>query len=133
MKILSLDGRYYCKVQNGFSIKTLEAYLSRNLKMREGSFAAQYTKKIFRDLFKYARDLRQEYQDYYVQEYDNFETFLYHKELWRHAYIESLALFPEETVLELHPHRSNYNIDSLLDYDENGLVIINQMLEEASM
>lgn len=133
MKILFLDGRYYCKVQNGFSQKTLEAYLSRNLKMREGSFAAQYTKKIFRDLFKYARDLKQEYQDYYAQEYDSFEAFLYHKELWRHTCIDSLALSPEETVLELQIHQSSYNTDSLLDYDENGLAIINQMLEEVSM
>ncbi len=133
MKILSLNNRYYCKVRNGFSLKTLEAYLNRNLEMREGSFAAQYTKKIFRDLFKYARDLRQEYQDYYAQEYDSFEAFLYHKELWRHTCIDSLALCPEETVLELHPHQSNYNIDSLLDYDETGLAIINQMLEEVPM
>lgn len=133
MKILFLDGRYYCKVQNGFSIKTLKAYLSRNLEMREGSFAAQYTEKIFRDLFKYARDLRQEYQDYYVQEYDSFEAFLYHKELWRHTCIDSLALVPEETVLELQTHQSSYNTDSLLNYDESGLAIINQMLEEVPM
>lgn len=133
MKILSVDGRYYCKVRNGFSLKILEAYLSRNLEMREESFAAQYTKKIFRDLFKYARDLRQEYQDYYAQEYDNFEIFLYRKELWRHTCIDSLALCPEETVLELQPHQSNYNTDSLLNYDENGLAIINQMLEEVPM
>lgn len=133
MKILFLDGRYYCKVQKGFSQKTLEAYLSRNLEMRERSFAAQYTKKIFRDLFKYARDLKQEYQDYYAQEYDSFEAFLYHKELWRHTCIDSLVLSPEETVLELQIHQSSYNTDSLLDYDENGLAIINQMLEEVSM
>lgn len=133
MKILFLDGRYYCKVQNGFSIKTLKAYLSRNLEMREGSFTAQYTEKIFRDLFKYARDLRQEYQDYYVQEYDSFEAFLYHKELWRHTCIDSLALVPEETVLELQTHQSGYNTDSLLNYDESGLAIINQMLEEVPM
>ncbi len=101
--------------------------------MREGSFAAQYTKKILGDLFKYARDLRQEYQDYYAQEYDSFEAFLFHKELWRHAWIDSLALHPDETVLELHIHQSSYNTDSLLDYDETGLAIINQMLEEVFM
>ena len=133
MKILSLDGRYYCKVRSGFSLKTFEAYLSKNLEMREGSFAAQYTKKIFRDLFKYARDLRQEYHNYYAQEYDSFEIFLYRKELWRHACIDSLTLCPEETVLELQPHQNSYNTDSLLNYDENGLAIINQMLEEVPM
>lgn len=133
MKILSLDGQYYCKVRNGFNLEELEAYLFKNLEMREESFASQYTKKIFGDLFKYARDLRQEYQDYYAQEYDSFEAFLYHKELWRHTCIDSFALCPEETVLELHPHQSNYNTNSLFYYDETGLAIINQMLEEVPM
>ena len=133
MKILKFGSQYYCTVKCGFALQQIDAYFDEQLSMRRGSFAAQYTEKIFRDLFLYARDLRKEYHDYYVQEYDSFERFLYQKELWEQWIIDMLKLTLDETVLELRPRLSNYNAESLMDYEESGMETINQVLKEIAL
>lgn len=130
MKIFNLDGQYYCRTQCGFTLQKLEGLLDSHLKMRKGSFAEHYSKKIFRELFQYARDLKYEYQEYYREEYDDFTVFLYQKELWRHSAIDDLQLSSGETLLHLQNHVSSYNIESLLNYEDSSLDAINQVLKE---
>jgi hypothetical protein len=133
MKIFSIGTRYYCKTICGFALPQFEACLDEHLGMRKGSFAEQRTKQIFCDLFLYARDLRQEYTDYYAQEYDNFEQFLYQKELLNKPDIEELELTPDQTVLELRTDLCSYNVKTLMDYEESARKVINQVIEEIDL
>lgn len=129
MNIFYIQERAFCKAKVGFSYSRFDAVLEPHLHMRKGSFAAGYCKKIFYMLFRHSVDLRLEYEKYYAEEYDNFEQFLYKKKLWSWKDIHALQLTEKETVLELAPTQFNYNVNDLLEYDESGLEMINQMLE----
>jgi hypothetical protein len=133
MEIFKIGKRYFCKAICGFTFQKLEDCLDERLEMRKGSFAEQHSKQIFCDLFLYARDLRHEYTDYYAQEYDNFEQFLYQKELWKQQDIDVLELMPDQTVLALQMDLRNYNADTLMDYEESSMKMINQVLEEIKL
>lgn len=117
-------------------MQKLEEALRNQLSMRKDSFAEQYSLKIFRDLFRYARDLRQEYEEYYREEYDSFSEFLYKREFWEVPDIKKVALTESETVLKLRVSSSSYNLDTLLSYDEydNSFIeIVTQILEEIDL
>lgn len=136
MELFSVNGEYICKVHQGFTLQKLEETLSNQLSMRKGSFAEQYSLKIFRDLFRYARDLRQEYQEYYRGEYGSFSEFLYKREFWEVPDIKKAALMEKDTVLKLRISSSSYNLDTLLSYDEydNSFIkIVTQILEEIDL
>ena len=136
MELLSVNGEYVCKVHKGFNMQKLEEALRNQLSMRKDSFAEQYSLKIFRDLFRYARDLRQEYDEYYREEYDSFSEFLYKREFWEVPDIKKVALTESETVLKLRVSSSSYNLDTLLSYDEydNSFIeIVTQILEEIDL
>lgn len=128
-----MNGKYICRVNNGFTIQKLEKVLVDYLSIRKESFVEQYSLKIFRNLFQYARDLRQEYMKYYYEEYDNFSEFLYKKEFWDISNIENAALGDENTVLKLQIHNSSYNMDNLLDYDESISSMIIKILEDIEL
>lgn len=129
MKIISFEEAYYCVVRKHFSLEDFERNLGQHLDMRENSFAYSYSLKIFRDFFRYAKDLRQDYQDYYAQEYDNFETYLYQKELLEQDDIALFKLDQEHTLLKLRPAFNSYNVENIIRYDEEGIKILNQILE----
>lgn len=136
MELFSVNGEYVCKVHKGFDMPKLEEALRNQLSMRKDSFAEQYSLKIFRDLFRYARDLRQEYEEYYREEYDSFSEFLYKREFWEVPDIKKVALTESETVLKLRVSSSSYNLDTLLSYDEydNSFIeIVTQILEEIDL
>lgn len=136
MELLSVNGEYVCKVHKGFNMQKLEEALRNQLSMRKDSFAEQYSLKIFRDLFRYARDLRQEYEEYYREEYDSFSEFLYKREFWEVPDIKKVALTESETVLKLRVSSSSYNLDTLLSYDvyDNSFIeIVTQILEEIDL
>ena len=129
MELFSVNGEYVCKVHEGFNMQKLEEALRNQLSMRKGSFAEQYSLKIFQDLFQYARDLREEYQEYYREEYGSFSEFLYKREFWKASDIKEAALTENETVLKLRISSNSYNLDTLLEYDESLIEMIIQTLE----
>ena len=129
MELFSVNGEYVCKVHEGFNMQKLEEALRNQLSMRKGSFAEQYSLKIFQDLFQYARDLREEYQEYYREEYGSFSEFLYKREFWKASDIKEAALAENETVLKLRISSNSYNLDTLLEYDESFIEMIIQTLE----
>lgn len=129
MELFSVNGEYVCKVHKGFNMQKLEEALSNRLSMRKSSFSEQYSLKIFRDLFRYARDLRQEYVEYYREEYDSFSECLYKREFWKASDIKEAALAENETVLKLRISSNSYNLDTLLEYDESFIEMIIQTLE----
>lgn len=132
MKIIYIRERTYCTAENGFSYDVFNTKLEATLHMRKDSFAERYSQKIFHTLFQSAVDLRQEYLDYYAEEYETFEYFLYQKKLLEKEDIQELALAENQTVLELTPTRYSYNISILLEYEESGIAILNRMLEDIS-
>lgn len=129
MELFSVNGEYVCKVHKGFNMQKLEEALSNRLSMRKSSFSEQYSLKIFRDLFRYARDLRQEYEEYYREEYDSFSEFLYKREFWKASDIKEAALAENETVLKLRISSNSYNLNTLLEYDGSFIEMIIQTLE----
>lgn len=133
MKIISFEEVYYCVVRKNFLLEDFEKEVSRQLGMRKNSFAYCYSLKIFRDFFRYAKDLKQEYQDYYAQEYDDFETYLYQKELLERDDIALFELNQDQTLLKLRPSFNSYNVESIIRYDEEGIKILNQVLEDINL
>lgn len=131
MNIFSVHNRFYAKVNEEFSLCALEAALDAHLHMRRDSFAAQYCKGIFLAIFQNAVNLHQEYSDYYAEEYDNFDFFLYQKKLWERADIKSLNLAEGEILIELYPDYSSYNLTELLTSDsDDGIKMLNDTLED---
>lgn len=134
MKIISFgEELYYCVARKLFSLEKFERELCKHLSMRENSFAYSYSLKIFRDFFRYYKDLRQEYQDCYVEEYDDFETYLYQKELLDRDEIALFELNQNQTLLKLRPSFNSYNVESIVNYDEEGVKILNRVLEEINL
>ncbi|MEY8484330.1 hypothetical protein AALD74_21195 [Lachnospiraceae bacterium 48-21] len=133
MKIFIRKEDYYCKVYETYSLERFRKELDKHLDMRKKSFADQYTKKIVMDFFRYAKDMKKEYLNFYAQEYDNFQNFLFQKELWSREETEKLNLNKNQTILLLRPFLCDYNAKNFVDYDDEGLQILNQMLEEINL
>lgn len=134
MKIILFgEETYYCVTRKMFSLEDFERELCQHLSMRKNSFAYCYSLKIFRDFFRYSKDLRQEYQDYYAQEYGDFETYLYQKELLERDEIALFELNQNQTLLKLRPSFSSYNVENIIRYDEEGIKILNQVLEDINL
>ena len=129
MRILKLSDKFYCIADNGFAYEEFENRISDVLHLQKDSFAEIYSKRIFRDCFQYARDLKKEYLSYYHQEYEDFDDYLYTKELLNREQIESLDLSEGQTLLKLNLYLSSYNTQSMLEYGEQQMDILNQALE----
>lgn len=135
MKMISRGETCYCIASKEYSIEKLERELLQRAGVRKDSFAEQYTRKIFMDLFRYAKNLREEYFEFYREEYESFEEFLYQKELWEKWEIQELKLDETKTVLQLRYELNNYNAGSMVGYGEEkeGLDMLNQVLAEVQL
>ena len=133
MKIILVGERCYCTAKEDFSLNKLKEEIKQHLKMKRNSFAYNYSIKIFIECFRYAKDLKKEYIDYYMQEYDNFKIYLYQKELLEKNEIALLMLNDNQTVLKLQPSLNNYNVKSIIENDENRVKILNEILEKLNL
>ncbi|SHK74319.1 hypothetical protein [Desulforamulus aeronauticus] len=133
MRILKLLDKYYCIANESFAYEELEKRISDVLHLQRGSFAEFYSKRIFRAFFQYARDLKKEYLTYYPQEYESFEDYLYKKELLDWEHMEILDLGEGQTLLKLNINLTSYNADNLIQYEENGIDVLNQALKEIGL
>jgi len=133
MRILKLSDKYYCIADDDFVYEGFEKRIADSLPLRKGSFAEFYSKRILQAFFQYARDLKKEYLSYYHQEYESFDDYLYKKELLDWAHIESLDLSDRQTLFKLNVNLASYNADSLIEYGDNGIDILNQTLEEIGL
>lgn len=129
MKIIKINEKFYCITDEKFSYEKFNDLLYNNIPMKKNSFAFNSTIKILEELFKYSLDLKQDYLKYYYQEYDDFEIYLYHKELLEDNIIKSLNIKGCETLLKLRVDLSNYNTRTLLEYEEDVVDTLNQFLE----
>lgn len=135
MKLISRGESCYCVASEEYSIEKLEQELHKRAGVRKDSFAEQYTRKIFMDLFRYAKNLREEYLEFYREEYKNFEEYLYQKELWEKWEIRELQLDETKTVLQLRYNLNNYNAGSIVGYgvEKEGLDMLNRILAEVHL
>lgn len=132
--MLKLSGKNYCIADDGFVYEELEKRISDAFHLRKDSFAEFYSKRIFQCLFQYTRNLKEEYMEYYRQEYDCFVDYLYKKELLDWKYIEILNLGERQTLLKLNTNLTSYNADNLIEYDEGkSIEILNQALKEIGL
>lgn len=129
MKIIKLGEKYFCIMKQKCTIDMAkEAYFNK-AKVIKNSFAGRYTEVIFKNVFCNAVDLRRDYNDFYVEEYSDFEMFLYHKELFSKQEIIEFCIDKDKTIMKLDMHTNSYNASTLFDYEDGFIDNFNQMLE----
>ena len=131
MRIVKINNSYYCNAAKNYSFPEFISKIKKRINAAENTFAYNYSLKIYSQLFRYADDLLQIYNNYYVSEYDSFKTYLYQKELLDKIDISSIYIDDNHTILKLNYEFNNYNIDTLFyDEEENNLELINKALED---
>ena len=133
MRMFKLAGKYYCVASDDFVYEDFAKRISDGLCLRKSSFAEFYSKRIFQNFFQYSNNLKKEYAMYYQEEYGDFADFLYKKELLSRADIKVLDLDEGQTLLKLNINLFNYNADPLVQYGDNGVNILNHVLEEIGL
>lgn len=133
MRMFKLAGKYYCVASVDFVYEDFAKRISDGLCLRKNSFAEFYSKRIFQNFFQNANNLKKEYAMYYQEEYGDFADFLYKKELLSREDIEVLDLDEGQTLLKLNIDLFNYNADPLVQYEDNGVDILNHVLEEIEL
>lgn len=132
MKIVLLKGTYYC--MSSIRIDDKEFYQNVVFQgIRHGSFVDRCMHKILRDIFRYAVNVRDEYELYYRDEYDSFSDFLFQKELLGRDIADTLGKNVSEQLYRLYLDLNDYNTDNLLlgyEDDYNELNRINRILEQ---
>ncbi len=129
MEIIKLSGKYFCCSDEVIEILDLFKRICKKNKVKEESFAGQFLKKLLVDLFKYAQNLNEDYEIYYSVEYINFEQYLYEKILLSSNEIKILVDTGTKYIYLLEMDWSNYNLKTLIEFDDDGLEDINQLLE----
>lgn len=131
MKIIKINNSFYCIAANTYDYSSFIEVVKGKIHVVEGSFAYNYSLKILSQLFRYADDLRKNYEKYYKLEYNGFKDYLYQKEIFDKNMLQLLYVDELHTILKLDLHLNNYNISTLFDdYDDNNNIeMINEILE----
>ena len=98
--------------------------------MRKDSFAEYYVKRILNNIISGGINLTEFYEKYYKNEYSSFKQFLYNKELIDYEDIEKLSCKDNEILWRLNPYSNSYNIQNLIEFNDEILIIINRLLVE---
>lgn len=129
MRIIKLDEKYYCVMNQKCTLDSAKETYMNKAKVIKGSLAGKYTEIIFKNVFCNAIDLKADYNDFYVVEYSDFETFLYQKELFSKQEIMELHIDKNKTLIKLDMHTNSYNASTLFEYEDDFIDNFNQMLE----
>ena len=131
MKIIQIKKSFYCIATNTYDYSSFIDIIKEKIHAVEGSFAYYYSLKIISQLFRYADDLRKNYENYYKLEYDDFKDYLYQKEIFDKNMLSLLDVDESHTILKLNLDLNNYNTSTLFDdYDDNNnLELINEILK----
>ena len=100
--------------------------------MRKDSFGEYYVKRILNNILSGGINLTEFYEKYYKNEYSSFIQFLYNKELIDYEDIEKLSFKDNEILWKLNPYSNSYNIQNLIEFNDEILIIINRLLVEVS-
>ena len=129
LEIIKIEDTYFLKADSEFSVYNFIEMIREHNGMKKGSFAESYVIKILTDLISGAVNLGEKYRKYYFEEYESFEEYLYKKELLESEVIQSIKLGTDESLWILRFTSNNYSIDSILNYEDENLQIINKTLE----
>lgn len=127
-RILNIQETYYLILLNSVTPEKILRAVEENSHMRKKSMADYYTKKIMHGILNCAINLCDKYEKYYKEEYNTFNEFLYKKELIDEFYIKKISLKDSEILWKLNFSSNDYSIKSLIGYENENLVIINQIL-----
>lgn len=128
MKVIKIKNSFYCIAANEYDYDTFIDKIKEVICAVEGSFAYNYSLEIFSRLFRYADDLRKNYNLYYKYEYDCFCSFLHNKEMFDDDMISAIYIDESHTILQLNSDLNSYNTTTLFDYDDNNLEVLNEVL-----
>ena len=129
MKIYKIKNKYYCVASNTYDYSAFIAAIFIKIHAIENSFVFNYSKKIFTELFRYADDLLMNYTLYYKDEYSNFYSYLYQKEMIDKDELSLIYVDESHTILKLNPDLNSYNLTNLLDFDDKYIDLLNEVLE----
>lgn len=129
MKIYKIKNKYYCVASNTYDYSAFIAAILIKIHAIENSFVFNYSKKIFTELFRYADDLLMNYTLYYKDEYSNFYSYLYQKEMIDKDELSLIYVDESHTILKLNPDLNNYNLTNLFDFDDRYIDLLNEVLE----
>ncbi len=129
MKIFKINNKYYCIVANDYDYNSFIDIIKVKIRAIEKSFVYNYSVKIFSELFRYADDLRGNYNMYYKHEYTDFYNYLYQKEILDEDVLSIIYVDESHTILKLNPDLNNYNVTNLFDFDDNYIDLLNEVLE----
>ncbi len=129
MKIYKIKNKYYCVASNTYDYSAFIAAILIKIHAIENSFVFNYSKKIFTELFRYADDLLMNYTLYYKDEYSNFYSYLYQKEMIDKDELSLIYVDESHTILKLNPDLNSYNLTNLLDFDDKYINLLNEVLE----
>ena len=130
--IIRLDETYYLKVKSDITPEFIIKQIIKNCGMRKDSFAEYYVKRILNNILSGSINLTEFYEKYYKNEYSSFKQFLYHKELIDCEDIKELSFKDNEILWKLNPYSNSYNIQNLIEFNDDILIIINRLLVEVS-
>jgi hypothetical protein len=130
MKIIIIEKKYFCIIDGEFNYDHLENKFIEKAYVRKNSFAYAYAKKIYKDIFSNANDLKKYYKEYYGEEYDDFTDFLYRKELLDYDDINKLEVTGDKkTILRLNMDINSYNMSTLFECEDDMIEVFNKLLE----
>lgn len=128
--IIRLDETYYLKAKSDITLEFIIKQIIKKCGMRKDSFAEYYVKRILNNILSGSINLTELYEKYYKNEYSSFKQFLYNKELIDYGYIEKLSCKDNEILWRLNPYSNSYNIQNLIEFNDEILIIINRLLVE---
>lgn len=123
------DDDYYLITPKKVKMEKILKAIYDNTGMRKNSFADLEVKKFFSDLFSNAVDLKDIYNEYYIDEYDSFKQFLYNHETMDNEFIDMVNLSENDTLWDLKYQINNYGVKDIIGYDNENLPILNCFLE----
>lgn len=131
MKIIKISDEFYCIAKKDIDFNTLKEKFLKLSKVRKGSFAENYLKKIYNCVFTSYIDIKEIYRKYYIDEYESFEQYLYNKELLGKKEINQLKKYCKESynIYKLNIDSNSYNISGYFKYDENLIKNFNLLIE----
>lgn len=129
LQILKVGEFYFLKMNSDLTISILLEKLKYNNGMKKGSLAEKCVISIITNLLTNAINFSEKYSKYYLEEYDDFESYLYKKELLEMETIETINLKSDESLLMLSSTINNCSINDIIGYEDEYLQIINKMLE----
>lgn len=127
--LISFGETYLLLIESSYSI---EDFLV-SFKAEPGSWAEFFANRLFLCLFGNATDLREEYELFYKDEYENFAVFLEKNYGFNRSIIKTVMENPDSAVLYGdYGSEGDYNTGQLIQYNDGIIRSINEMLAQGA-